>query len=183
MGKLSQETVDSGDDSSASPKPQKKAEKKRVKAEEPGSSDEEPIAKRVKSESPVAEKKSKGKDAKTDQKKDKMEKKRSKKDATDSDSDSSPAPKDTAKVRKVGVAKRSELSLVKNDQGEQYVEIDKKRKITVREFKGKTLIDIREFYQADGEEKPGKKGISLTPQQWDRLKKSIDLIDQAIDDM
>lgn len=27
------------------------------------------------------------------------------------------------------------------------------------------LLDIREFYDAQGEERPGKKGISLTPEQ------------------
>jgi hypothetical protein len=31
--------------------------------------------------------------------------------------------------------------------------------------KGATLIDIREYYGAEGDEKPGKKGISLTVQQ------------------
>ena len=33
-----------------------------------------------------------------------------------------------------------------------------KRKISVREFKGKVYVDIREFYESDGELKPGKKG-------------------------
>ncbi len=28
-----------------------------------------------------------------------------------------------------------------------------------------TQIDIREYYDANGEEKPGKKGISLNPEQ------------------
>lgn len=35
----------------------------------------------------------------------------------------------------------------------------------MRSFKGIALIDIREFYSADGDEKPGKKGISLTLEQ------------------
>lgn len=33
-----------------------------------------------------------------------------------------------------------------------------RRKISVREFKGKVYVDIREFYESDGELKPGKKG-------------------------
>lgn len=38
----------------------------------------------------------------------------------------------------------------------------------VREFKGMILIDIREYYEtADGEMKPGKKGIALNPAQWE----------------
>lgn len=37
-------------------------------------------------------------------------------------------------------------------------QLSDKRKITVREFKGKVYVDIREFYESDGELKPGKKG-------------------------
>lgn len=38
----------------------------------------------------------------------------------------------------------------------------------VREFKGMILIDIREYYEtADGEMRPGKKGIALNPEQWE----------------
>ncbi|KAJ4455345.1 putative Transcriptional Coactivator p15 (PC4) [Paratrimastix pyriformis] len=44
-----------------------------------------------------------------------------------------------------------------------------KRFVTVRKFKGRVYVDIREFYEDDGEMKPGKKGISLTPEQWQSL--------------
>jgi hypothetical protein len=43
--------------------------------------------------------------------------------------------------------------------------LGKKKRATVRSFKGTDLLDIREFYGADGDEKPGKKGISLTREQ------------------
>lgn len=49
--------------------------------------------------------------------------------------------------------------------GESHVEIGKKRRVTVSVFKGKPLVDIREYYGSDGDEKPGKKGISLTVEQ------------------
>lgn len=63
----------------------------------------------------------------------------------------------------------------KADDGSQYWDLDKNRRISVREFKGKTFVDIREFYLKDGEMKPGKKGISLQPGQWHKL---IDLKDE-----
>ena len=42
----------------------------------------------------------------------------------------------------------------------------------MREFKGKTYIDIREYYVDKNtmETKPGKKGISLTCEQYQTLK-------------
>ena len=49
--------------------------------------------------------------------------------------------------------------------GEKYIDLGKKKRATVRSFKGTALVDIREFYGADGAEKPGKKGISLTLEQ------------------
>ncbi|KAG1732223.1 transcriptional Coactivator p15-domain-containing protein [Suillus paluster] len=65
-----------------------------------------------------------------------------------------------------------------SSEGERYIQLGQKKRVTVREFKGKILVDIREFYGKDGEEeKPGKKGISLNPDQWASLKKSMDTID------
>ncbi|KNZ77749.1 RNA polymerase II transcriptional coactivator SUB1, partial [Termitomyces sp. J132] len=49
--------------------------------------------------------------------------------------------------------------------GDKYVDLGKKKRATVRSFKGTPLIDIREFYGNDDDEKPGKKGISLTLEQ------------------
>ena len=39
------------------------------------------------------------------------------------------------------------------------LQIGKKRKVAINTFKGRVLIDIREYYETgDGTEKPGKKG-------------------------
>lgn len=49
-----------------------------------------------------------------------------------------------------------------NSEGEKYIDLGKKKRATVRVFKGTPLIDIREFYtDAAGADKPGKKGVSL----------------------
>ncbi|XP_060927353.1 SUB1 regulator of transcription b [Limanda limanda] len=60
-------------------------------------------------------------------------------------------------------------------------QIGKMRYVSVRDFKGKVLIDVREYWMnQDGEMKPGKKGISLNPEQWNQLKDQISEIDDAI---
>ncbi|XP_017744938.1 PREDICTED: activated RNA polymerase II transcriptional coactivator p15 isoform X1 [Rhinopithecus bieti] len=64
-------------------------------------------------------------------------------------------------------------------------EVDKKigkmRYVSVRDFKGKVLIDIREYWMdPEGEMKPGRKGISLNPEQWSQLKEQISDIDDAV---
>jgi len=65
-----------------------------------------------------------------------------------------------------------------SSDGEKYIDLGKKKRATVRSFKGIPLLDIREFYGADGQEKPGKKGISLTLDQWEALRESANTIDQ-----
>ena len=55
----------------------------------------------------------------------------------------------------------------------------------VREFHGKALVDIREFYTDShtAELKPGKKGISLNHEQWKKLVKNISRVDKALEEM
>jgi len=45
-------------------------------------------------------------------------------------------------------------------------------------------VDIREFYtDQEGELKPGKKGISLNKDQWEKLKSLIPKIDSRLEDI
>uniref|UniRef100_A0A1B6F020 Transcriptional coactivator p15 (PC4) C-terminal domain-containing protein n=1 Tax=Cuerna arida TaxID=1464854 RepID=A0A1B6F020_9HEMI len=95
--------------------------------------------------------------------KDKAQKKRK----DDSDSDSGPEDRgpDTKKLKKD-----------KDDIDSFHIEGMKYLK--VRTFKGKVLIDIREYYESNGDIRPGKKGISLSAAQW---KKVVGLVDQVED--
>ncbi|CAL1707513.1 unnamed protein product [Somion occarium] len=100
-------------------------------------------------------------------------KKRSETEDEDEDEDEEeekPAPK-KQKLDKDGSAIRTDKD------GSKYVELGKKRRAAVREFKGVVYLDIREFYEKGGEELPGKKGISLNLEQWEALKQNAHTID------
>ncbi|CAI5463611.1 unnamed protein product [Closterium sp. Yama58-4] len=71
---------------------------------------------------------------------------------------------------------------VLGDSGELVIcELSGKRKLTVSEFKGRLLVSIREYYDKGGKEMPSSKGISLPPDQWDKLVRHIDTVQEAID--
>lgn len=57
-----------------------------------------------------------------------------------------------------------------------------KKKVTVRKFKTMKLVDIREYYQREGANDwlPGKKGISLTEEQWNALISRMMDINEAL---
>lgn len=44
-------------------------------------------------------------------------------------------------------------------------------------------VDVREFYEKNGELLPGKKGISLTPEQWRKLLSLGDEINETISNL
>ncbi|KAK2507119.1 hypothetical protein MC885_000392 [Smutsia gigantea] len=53
----------------------------------------------------------------------------------------------------------------------------KMRSIGVWDFKGKVLVNIKEYWM---EIKPERKGISLNPEQWSQLKEWISDTDDAV---
>lgn len=63
------------------------------------------------------------------------------------------------------------------------MKLSNNRYLTVSEFKNKVRVDIREFYlNEDGERKPGKKGISLSMDEWKKIVENMDKIKKMIKD-
>nr|ODN97753.1 hypothetical protein L204_03176 [Cryptococcus depauperatus CBS 7855] len=75
-----------------------------------------------------------------------------------------------------------EVEVGKNEAGESFINLSEYRRVTVRMFKGKVLVDVREMYKdkSSGAMKPGNKGISLTREQWQILKSNADVVDELI---
>ncbi|XP_059398059.1 SUB1 regulator of transcription b [Carassius carassius] len=109
---------------------------------------------------------------------------------SDSDSDTekkakrkkASAPEKPAKKQKSGETSKPSGSAKSDRNNEDNMfQIGKLRYVSVRDFKGKVLIDIREYWMDQaGEMKPGKKGISLNPEQWNQLKEQMSDIDDAV---
>ena len=99
---------------------------------------------------------------------------------SDSDSDSGPEDRGPAakgaKKADTNPYKKAETSkpVSKGSRGQEEPSWDlgKNKWVKVREFKGQTYIDIREYYvdKETMDTKPGKKGISLNCQQYQKLK-------------
>lgn len=47
-------------------------------------------------------------------------------------------------------------------------------KIEKSEYKGKEYLSIRRWYEKDGEERPGKQGINLKPEEFVEFVKKLD---------
>lgn len=63
------------------------------------------------------------------------------------------------------------------------ISIGRNRFVEVSKFKGKTYVNIREFYTDEaGQLKPGRKGIALKLEEWEELCSHKDQIDQLIVD-
>ncbi|XP_035582230.1 activated RNA polymerase II transcriptional coactivator p15-like, partial [Zalophus californianus] len=91
-------------------------------------------------------------------------------------------PEKPVKKQKTGETSRAlSSSKQSNSRDDNMFQFGKMRYLSVRDFKGKVLIDIREYWMdPEGEMKPGRKGISLNPEQWSQLKEQIADIDDAV---
>ncbi|KAF4345481.1 transcriptional Coactivator p15 family [Fusarium beomiforme] len=97
-----------------------------------------------------------------------------KKRAADSDSE----PETVSKRIKSGTT--SLESDGKDDDGNPYWELSNKRRVGVSDFSKKTFVNIREYYDKDGKTLPGKKGISLSIEQYNAFLKAIPYINAAL---
>ncbi|XP_018425815.1 PREDICTED: activated RNA polymerase II transcriptional coactivator p15 [Nanorana parkeri] len=92
-----------------------------------------------------------------------------------------PEKEKPTKKQKTGESSKAPAKQSKNDADDNMFQIGKMRYVSVRDFKGKVLIDVREYFMdQQGEMKPGRKGISLNPEQWSQLKEQMSDIDDAI---
>ncbi|KAM7525897.1 hypothetical protein LguiA_015799 [Lonicera macranthoides] len=68
-----------------------------------------------------------------------------------------------------------------DDDGDLIIcRLSDKRRVTITDFRGKTLVSMREYYKKDGKELPTSKGISLTAEQWSTFSKNVPAIEKAI---
>ncbi|KAF4501702.1 transcriptional Coactivator p15 family [Fusarium agapanthi] len=96
-----------------------------------------------------------------------------KKRAADSDSE----PETVSKRVKSGTSVKSDG---KDDDGNPFWELSNKRRVGVSDFSKKTFVNIREYYDKDGKTLPGKKGISLSIEQYNAFLKAVPQINAAL---
>ncbi|XP_030384464.1 RNA polymerase II transcriptional coactivator [Scaptodrosophila lebanonensis] len=102
-----------------------------------------------------------------------------------SDSDSGPDDRNQPPPSKKGKEAGKPASAPAKDSGGDGATswtLEKLRQVRINEFRGRKMVDIREFYEKDGEILPGKKGISLSITQWKKLLEVADEVNRAVDD-
>ncbi|PRW20186.1 transcriptional coactivator p15 [Chlorella sorokiniana] len=61
-----------------------------------------------------------------------------------------------------------------------FVDLGSNKRASVSGYKGRFSLDIREFWEKDGEMLPGKKGVALTPDEWDKLCAAAPQVSQRL---
>ncbi|KAH7326100.1 transcriptional Coactivator p15-domain-containing protein [Stachybotrys elegans] len=107
-------------------------------------------------------------------------KKRSASMVEESDDDAPVVSSSAAKKSKKATS--STPSDGKDDDGNPFWELSNKRRVGVSQFKNTCFVNIREYYEKDGKTLPGKKGISLSVEQYAALLKCVPSINAALRD-
>ncbi|KIY73040.1 PC4-domain-containing protein [Cylindrobasidium torrendii FP15055 ss-10] len=105
---------------------------------------------------------------------------------SDSDPDERIATKSKRPPKKetkpAGSKKAPTKAAATSTSSEEWVDLGKKKRVAINNWNGRLFVDIREFYvDAEGDNKPGKKGISLSPEQWTALKDNMAHIDELLE--
>ncbi|KAK7501559.1 hypothetical protein BaRGS_00006990 [Batillaria attramentaria] len=103
-----------------------------------------------------------------------------KKKKVESGSDKAEKQKSSKEPKAKGGGSSSNSKAEKGPNGELMFPLARMRYATVSEFRGKKLVSIREYYEKDGQLLPGRKGISLTIDQWNALQDQMDDINHAV---
>ncbi|KAH0426496.1 hypothetical protein CcaCcLH18_10306 [Colletotrichum camelliae] len=83
-------------------------------------------------------------------------------------------------VKKTKTSKSEDLGSGKDNNGDPYWDLSGKRRVGVSQYNKATLVNIREFYEKDGNMLPGKKGISLSIPQYEALLKAVPAINAKL---
>ncbi|KAF9881969.1 transcriptional Coactivator p15 [Colletotrichum karsti] len=67
--------------------------------------------------------------------------------------------------------------------GNPFWDLSNKRRVGISEFNKSTFVNIREYYEKDGNMLPGKKGISLSIAQYETLLKAVPAINAKLREM
>ncbi|KAH8324479.1 hypothetical protein KR074_008382 [Drosophila pseudoananassae] len=102
-----------------------------------------------------------------------MPKIKKKQQSSTSESDSGPEDRNQPASKKAKQTPASSAGKTDGRSEENTWTLEKLRLVTINEFRGRKMVDIREHYEKDGKTLPGRKGISLSISQWKKL------IDQA----
>ncbi|XP_063974528.1 activated RNA polymerase II transcriptional coactivator p15 isoform X2 [Diachasmimorpha longicaudata] len=87
--------------------------------------------------------------------------------------------KSKAPEEKAESSKKPKTSSKANEEEPSW-DLGNNKKLVVRFFKGKLYVDIREYYEKDGEERPSKKGISMGLPQFTELMKVIKEVEDVV---
>ncbi|RAL15018.1 transcriptional coactivator p15/PC4 family protein [Aspergillus homomorphus CBS 101889] len=87
-----------------------------------------------------------------------------------------------AKPDKLSDSRDPQLKALPNvdANGDRYWELSKSRRVTISNFRGKVMVNIREYYEKDGHNLPGRKGISLPIDQYSALVTLLPEIELAM---
>ncbi|KAJ5102879.1 RNA polymerase II transcriptional coactivator KELP [Penicillium argentinense] len=87
---------------------------------------------------------------------------------------------DDAQAKKAKVGSDGPTTAKTDSNGDRYWEISKMRRVTISTFHEKTMINVREYYEKNGEQLPGKKGISMPIDQFAALVELLPELEQAL---